>query len=293
MRNNILVTVFTPVYNRAYIIDQLYQSLCQQTSRDFEWVVVNDGSTDNIDELIQRYQDEGRIPIRYFKQENGGKHRAINRGVQEANGELFFIVDSDDYILPNAVEWIIKKSKEIIDNDSFAGISGLRIKPDGSKIGGENNFLQIDSDAVEIRMKHHVTGDLAEIYKTEVLKKFPFPDFPGEKFCSEGLIWNRIAMSKKILRYCYQPLYVCEYLNDGLTATRIKCRLDSPQYSMLLYSEALNNKSIRLREIFKYNLLFWRYSENSNKNFFEKLQMVKWYSFLFLPLGVLIRKFNK
>lgn len=287
------LTVFTPVYNRAYIISNLYQSLCRQSSTEFEWLIVDDGSTDNIDALINGFIAEKKVDIRYFKQANGGKHRAINRGVDEARGEMFFIVDSDDYLTDDAVEWIIRKSSEILGDDSFAGISGLRVKPDGSKIGGENDFTQIDADAISIRVKNHVTGDLAEIYKTDILRQFPFPDIPGEKFCSEGLIWNRIAMTGLKLRYCYQPLYVCEYLGDGLTAGRVKCRRQSPEYSLILYSEALKNPIIPFKEKLKYGLLFWRYSEKSKKSFRQKSILI---SPIYWPLivpGILIRKLNR
>lgn len=287
------LTVFTPVYNRAYIISHLYQSLCRQSSTDFEWLVVDDGSTDDIDALINGFIAENKINIRYFKQANGGKHRAINKGVAEAHGALFFIVDSDDYLIDNAVEWIISKSTEISDDDSFAGISGLRIQPNGSKIGGENDFTEIDADAISIRVRFHVTGDLAEIYKTDVLRRFPFPDIPDEKFCSEGLVWNRIAMTGLKLRYCYQPLYVCEYLGDGLTAGRVKCRRESPEYSLILYSEALKNPIIPLKDKLKYGLLFWRYSEKSKKTLLQKCRLI---SPIYWPLvvpGILIRKLKK
>ena len=90
-----LVTVFTPVYNRKNLIGNLYQSLLSQTYKNFEWIIVDDGSTDDIDEIIKSYQNEDRILIRFIKQENGGKHRAINNGVLHAKGELFYIVDSD------------------------------------------------------------------------------------------------------------------------------------------------------------------------------------------------------
>ena len=94
-----LVTVFTPVYNRKNLIGNLYQSLLSQTYKNFEWIIVDDGSTDDIDEIIKSYQNEDRILIRFIKQENGGKHRAINNGVLHAKGELFYIVDSDDYLM--------------------------------------------------------------------------------------------------------------------------------------------------------------------------------------------------
>ena len=97
--SEIIITVFTPTYNRAYMIDKLYDSLCLQTCKDFEWIVVDDGSVDNTEELIQNFIQENKIHIVYYKQKNQGKHIAINKGVELAKGELFFIVDSDD-ILP-------------------------------------------------------------------------------------------------------------------------------------------------------------------------------------------------
>lgn len=290
---NPTLTIFTPVYNRAYIISNLYRSLCQQTSDNFEWLIVDDGSTDNISELIDEFRREGKINIRFYSQENGGKHRAINNGVSKAIGELFFIVDSDDYLKPDAVEWILKKSEEIMNNTSFAGVSGLRVRPNGEKIGGEDNFTQIDTDAIRIRTVHGVRGDLAEVYKTEILKKYPFPEIGGEKFCSEGLIWNRIALSGLKLRYCYKPLYVCEYLGDGLTAGRIKCRKESPEYSMLLYSEAINNPIVPFSTKVKYGILFWRYSEMSPKSFIQKSKMIPAIYVLLLFPGILLRKLNR
>ena len=102
-----LVTVFTPVYNRKNLIGNLYQSLLSQTYKNFEWIIVDDGSTDDIDEIIKSYQNEDRILIRFIKQENGGKHRAINNGVLHAKGELFYIVDSDDYLTKDSIERIV------------------------------------------------------------------------------------------------------------------------------------------------------------------------------------------
>lgn len=284
------LTVFTPTYNRAYILPRLYESLCRQTCQDFEWVVVDDGSTDNTEALIRSWQGEHKVNLRYIRQENGGKHRAINRGVSEARGDLFFIVDSDDHLTDDAVEWIVGKSDEIMADDGLAGFSGLRVYPDGTKIGGGAHFDPIRADAIEVRTLHHVSGDLAEIYKTSILAKFPFPDFPGEKFCSEGLIWNRIALSGLKLIYYYKPLYVCAYLPDGLTAGRVDCRRNSPRYSMLLYSEGLRHKSINLATKIKYGTLFWRYSEKAGISFAKKMRII---SPLYLPLyipGILTRK---
>lgn len=212
-----LFTVFTPTYNRSYIIGKLYESLIRQSFRDFEWLVVDDGSTDDTGTLIAKFVAENKIPIRYIRQENGGKHRAINRGVREAHGELFFIVDSDDYLADNALERTAQHYSKIRRNPEFCGVSGLRILPNGEKAGGEENWSIIDATAKEIRTKYGVKGDLAEVWKTEILGRFPFPEFEGETFCGEMLVWRRIARAGYKLRFFYEKIYICDYLPDGLT----------------------------------------------------------------------------
>ena len=123
--NCMRITVFTPTYNRAYIIENLYRSLQRQTFRDFEWLIVDDGSSDNTEEVIASWQNEGNdFPIRYFKKENGGKCRAINYGVDRAEGELFFNVDSDDYLLDDALEKIDRWERELPKDGKFCGVVG-------------------------------------------------------------------------------------------------------------------------------------------------------------------------
>lgn len=255
------LTVFTPVYNRAYIVTQLYESLCRQTDKDFEWLVVDDGSGDNLDGLMAGFMEDGKINIKYVKQPNGGKHTAINRGVMEANGQFFMIVDSDDYLTDDAVEWIHRTSGPIAGDPHFAGLSGIRICPDGTKIGGGADFGTVDANALDIRLKHGVAGDLAEVFRTDVLRRYPFPVFEGEKFCPEATVWNRIA-DKHMLRYCHKGIYVCEYLPDGLTANIVKARHNSPQASMTFYSE-LCRKDISTYQKFRAAVNFWRFADIS------------------------------
>ncbi len=131
---NKLITVFTPTFNRATIIPKLYNSLVNQSFRDFEWIVVDDGSTDNTEAIFKNWVKESVFPIRYIKVQNGGKHRAINLGVNIAQGELFFIVDSDDVLLPDSLELIASKYSEIKDDSQFCGLAGSRGTPPGHRI---------------------------------------------------------------------------------------------------------------------------------------------------------------
>ena len=122
------ITVFTPTYNRAYIIETLYRSLQRQTYRDFEWLVVDDGSADNTKELFEAWQQEDNFfPIRYVKQENGGKCRAINYGLELAKGKLFFNVDSDDYLTEDAIEKLLSWEAGLPEDQKFCANCGSPI----------------------------------------------------------------------------------------------------------------------------------------------------------------------
>ena len=217
-----LITIFTPTYNRKQLIERLYQSLLTQTEKNFEWLVVNDGSTDDTEkyfsELLSKQQP---FPIHYIKQKNGGKHRAINNGVKNTLGELFFIVDSDDYLTENAIEKINQWIATLDNSRKWAGIAGLRGFSKNKAIGQRNSALYTDAKNSE-RRKYNLLGDKAEIYFTNVLKKYPFPEIPGEKFISEEIVWNAMARDGYYLRWFNEIIYICNYLDGGLTKDRFK-----------------------------------------------------------------------
>lgn len=213
------ITVFTPTYNRAYIIKKVYDSLRRQTYKDFEWLVIDDGSVDNTKNLIDQFIQDDEIEIVYIKKNNGGKHTAWNKAIERARGQMIISVDSDDYLVDNALERIVFWENTIAEKDKFAGVSGLKIFPSGIVIGDvwkvKGNF--IDRTNLE-RRKAGLMGDKAEAYFTDVLKKFyPFPVFEGENFVPEGVLWNRIAYAGYKIRWFNEGIYVAEYLEDGLT----------------------------------------------------------------------------
>ena len=214
-----LITIFTPTYNRQHLIDNLYQSLLAQTDKNFEWLVVDDGSTDDTEEYFSDLLAKPQpFPIRYIKQENGGKHRAINRGVQNANGKLFFTVDSDDYLTQDAVEKVIKWTNTLDNSHKWAGVAGLRGYDNQNIIGERNNSADyIDAKNTERRF-YNLQGDKPEIYFTDVLKKFPFPEFPGEKFISEEVVSNTLARNDYYMRWFNDIIYIGKYLENGLTS---------------------------------------------------------------------------
>lgn len=226
-----MITVFTPTYNRAYRLEALYDSLKRQTLKDFEWIVINDGSTDNTDELFDKWLKEAAgFPIIYRVVPNGGKQRAINNAVQMASSDAFFIVDSDDYLLDDAIEKVDKWFRQVADNDEFAGISGLKAEKDGKPVGGYGSFEGEYVDCTNLqRHLYNLLDDKAEVYKTSILKKFPFPEYEGEKFVPESLIWDSIARAGYKIRWFNEIIYICEYLADGLSASSYKKFLDNPK----------------------------------------------------------------
>ena len=277
-----LFTIFTPLYNRSKYLDRIFNSLKNQTIQDFEWIIVDDGSNDAPEAIIEKFIKSDSFSITYHRQNNKGKHFAINKGLDLTKGELFLILDSDDYLPDNALEIIAQFYEEIKNDLTIGGVAGRRNFHDG-QITGNEMPKKIISNSIDIRYKHKVTGDLVEVYKTSVLKKYKFPEIEGEKFCPEILVWNRIAKHYKLL-FFNQGIYTTEYLEGGLTDKIVKIRMTSPQASMLTYAE-LYNHNIPIISKMKALLNFWRFSFNSKMNIFKKINHVPAFSIILLPLG--------
>lgn len=282
----ISITVFTPTYNRGYTLPRLYRSLTGQSVRDFEWIIVDDGSVDATESIVQHFIKDGILNIRYYRVDNAGKHCAINFGVKRATGELFFIVDSDDWLASNAIECILYHYSSIKSDSSFAGVVGLRAFKNGKRIGGEIGFDIPDCSYIELRYIRQIQGDMAEVFKTDVLRQYAFPEFQREKFCPEALVWNRIGRKYK-MRYFYEKIYFCEYLTDGLTAKITRLRMKSPEASLLYYSE-LYRLPVPLLQKIKAAVNYWRFSYNSKRNYLSKLKQIGWETVGLLLLGYIL-----
>lgn len=254
------ITILTPTYNRASLLPRLFDSLLRQTSKDFEWIVVDDGSTDDTREVVANLKEKcgGAFPMGYVYKANGGKHMAINIGAERARGELLFIADSDDLLTDDALETVANSWHDISDDKSFAGIAGLDIAMDTREVIGSGLPQEhIDCNAIDIRYRHHVTGDMKEVFRTEVLREFPFPEFAGERFCPEQLVWFRMARRYR-LRYINKPIYIADYQPDGITAGITRARMRNPSASMLTYAE-LTECPVPFLVKVKAAINFWRF----------------------------------
>lgn len=254
------ITILTPTYNRASLLPRLFDSLLRQTNKDFEWIVVDDGSTDDTRKVVANLKEKcgGAFPMGYVYKANGGKHMAINIGAERARGELLFIADSDDLLIDDALETVANSWHDISDDKSFAGIAGLDIAMDTREVIGSGLPQEhIDCNAIDIRYRHHVTGDMKEVFRTEVLREFPFPEFAGERFCPEQLVWFRMARRYR-LRYINKPIYIADYQPDGITAGITRARMRNPSASMLTYAE-LTECPVPFLVKVKAAINFWRF----------------------------------
>ena len=259
------ITVFTPTYNRAYIIENLYRSLQRQSFHDFEWLIVDDGSTDNTEEIIRKWQqEENDFPIRYYKKENGGKCRAINYGVDYAQGLLFFNVDSDDYLTDDALEKIANWEENLPKNGKYCGVVGNLGTSETETPNApwpepyrDATLLERYSEYCE----HPIDGERAWVFYTEIQKKYKYPEFEGENFITPAVTWNRMAHDGYLVRIYDDIIWVYEYQPDGLTASGNKRFINRPQGHGLWLREKA--EFMNYTRIQKFKMYFSFYCDHS------------------------------
>ena len=285
-------TVFTATFNRGYILPKLYDSLKKQEIMDFEWLVIDDGSSDETEQLFQQWiHDETMFPIRYMKKDNGGKPRAINYGIQYAKGEYFFMVDSDDTLKPDALSKMKQWCKEIESKPQFIGVGAAKGFPDGSYIKGiapsVNEYGYIDASNLQ-RKDFNLDADMCEAYKTEIFKKYPMPEWPGEKFAPEQISLNEIALDGYLLRWHADIIYQCEYLDDGLTKKSNVLEKKNPMGYAMMYNHMLKYPELSIKQ--KYyaacqHIALSIYGNNLS-NILRSNKII--YSIFALPVGILL-----
>ncbi|CAM1339447.1 glycosyltransferase family 2 protein [Tenacibaculum aestuarii] len=280
------ITVFTPTYNRAYCLSQLYESLCRQTSDDFKWLIVDDGSTDSTAELIEEWIKEKKICINYHYKENGGMHTGHNMALKLITTELNMCVDSDDYVPKDSIEKIVSFWKNNKSNN-YAGILGLDRYKNGDLVSTKKFPKNIKSGKYSLlKRKFGVVGDVKFVYVTDIIKKYDdYPVFTNEKFVPLGYKYSKIDMEYDML-FFNETLCIVDYLPDGSTRNMFKQYYKNPKgfaFSRIeslkgLYS--LNEKYIICIHLVAESLLSGQspFYNNSNK-------LLTLFSF---PFGVLL-----
>lgn len=247
-----MITVLTPTYNRAHLLPRLADSLLAQSDKDFEWLVIDDGSTDKTDQIISTYGSKALFPVRYFFKENGGKHSALNVGFNNSMRTWILIVDSDDWLAANCIERI----KEIIFNleDDVGSISFLKAFEDGEVIGDEfPNSLETYFDRIE----EGVCGDKADVIKKIALDSFRFPVFRGEKFLAESPMFIHVGQRYRT-KFINYPGYICEYQKGGLSESSVLNRHRCFNSSLFVYGEQYEHLRSRVLK-YKAAANWWRF----------------------------------
>lgn len=215
-----LLTVFTPTYNRAHLLHKCYESLKRQTSKNFIWLVIDDGSTDNVKQLIEKWKEEADFEIRYIFKTNGGMHSAHNTAYANIDTELNVCIDSDDYMTDDAVEKITVAWRER-KSENIAGLAGLDLYTSGELIGTRFPKDLNEATLFDIYHKYGVTGDKKLVYRTELTKAFPYPEYEGEKYVGLNYKCHKIDERYK-LALINEPLCIVEYMADGSTNNMLK-----------------------------------------------------------------------
>lgn len=289
--NNIKLTIHTATYNRAHILTKAYKSLRAQTCFDFEWLITDDGSTDGTKELVETWlKENNNFSIRYEQLEHGGLIRALNHAVNIAEGEYYFRLDSDDALLNNAVETMVSKFNDIKDKSDYVGVGFVIVSPQGEPLKGvwpkvnEEGF--VDCTNLE-RNKYDLDADMREAYKTDIIKKYPFPVWKDEMFAPEQLQMDAMAIDGYKLRWYNEAVYIGEYQNDGLTKGNWNLlRKNKMGYAMLsnqrlLYVKNFKEKFKSAGQHIALSIVagYPAYILKSNK---------KWLTLLALPYGILL-----
>lgn len=280
------LTIFTPTFNRAYCLNNCYQSLKKQTSKDFVWLIVDDGSTDNTKDLVNMWKEENIIEIIYLFQENQGMHGAHNTAYELIETELNVCIDSDDFMPEHAVEKIITTWNEY-GNEKVSGIIGLDSHTDGKIIGSKlPNDLE-SSTLFDLYYKYGVKGDKKLVYRSELTRLYPYPLFQGEKYV--GLAYKYYKLDQDFKMLLLNEILCCvEYLPDGSSLNMFNQYRRNPKgfsfYRKELMKLKFTSRSFKFRQAIHYvssNLMLnnWRFLINSPHKLLTTLAF---------PLGLLV-----
>ena len=277
-------TVFTPTFNRKELLEKLYKSLQKQTFKDFEWLIVDDGSTDGTKEKVEEFLSEKKLEIKYYFKENGGKQRAYNFATEKANGELFICLDSDDEYVENGLEIILKYWKKYEKNSDIAGMGYLSTYPNREIIGSSFPEKEMISTQFEIYNKYGVKGDKGLMFRTEIIKKYKFPVFEGEKFITEAVVYNRICEKYKMV-YVNEKIEIKEYQEDGLTAKYNNLLLKNPK-GQALYHNEINSQKLTFKQKILNNAVYYKFCKVAGYKFRKIFQENKNKLFLIFAIPV-------
>lgn len=285
------LTIYTPTYNRGYCILNLYESLLRQNSSDFEWLIIDDGSSDDTKQLVDTWISENLIKIRYIYQENKGKQEAVNLAHSLIENELNTCIDSDDYLENDAVEYILNKWKTIKSNKGLAGLVGLDRYTSGEIVGTKFPTTLNIAKFSDFITKYKIKGDKKFIYRTEVIHKYPrYPNIAGEKFPAPGYLY-RLIDEDYDLYLTNKVLCIVEYLEDGISKNKFKQFMNSPN-SFAFYRLERMRLAKSFGEKFKNSIHYINSCIYAKKNIFKNNPYLIT-TILAVPFGILLSFYIK
>ncbi len=225
--NTPFLTIFTPTYNRAYILPNLYRTLISQTSDEFIWMIIDDGSNDETEMLVQSWIDENKLEIIYYKQENGGKQRAHNTAVKLCTTECFLCVDSDDYLIDTAVEVLKYRWDEVRSDLHICGIIALKGYDEKTPMGSPLPKGIKESPLTSLYQQYGFTGETALMFRTDLIKDYPYPVAEGEKFITESYLYLQLDQHYT-MAILDEIINICGYQDDGYTKNIYKVFVKNP-----------------------------------------------------------------
>ena len=231
-----MLTVFTPAYNRSAYLNRLYESLVQQENKDFEWLIVDDGSTDDTAQQVRSFMDRGELTIRYCHKPNGGKHTAYNLGLEQAAGEWFICVDADDQLSQNAVAEI---AAAVATAPKSTAIAAYKSDMDGNRLS--DSFPEgVDRCKIsDLPLKLGCRGEFTFIFPTNIAKKYPVPVFDGERFVGENVVYDRLEQECPV-ELLPRVVTLCEYLGDGYSMNFGKLMGKNPSGFCLYFMQRID-----------------------------------------------------
>ena len=283
------LTVFTPSYNRAYTLHKCYESLLRQTSKDFTWLIIDDGSSDNTKELVDSWINENKIEINYIYQENQGMHGAHNTAYKNIKTELNVCIDSDDYMPDDAVEKIISFWNKNKRSD-LAGIMALDAYTDGKVIGDKFPNELKESTYFDIYNKYGLKGDKKLIYRSELTTQYPYPIFEGEKYVSLAYKYAKLD-SKYKLALMNEVVCNVEYMEDGSSLNMLKQYRKNPKGFAFIRIDNMKNPNATLLFKFKECIHYVASSFISkNKNYLQETPC-RILTIVALPIGYILYRY--
>ncbi|SFI09483.1 glycosyltransferase family 2 protein [Halpernia frigidisoli] len=285
------LTVFTPTFNRAYCLHQVYESLCRQKNHGFLWLIIDDGSTDGTKNLAEKWQNENKIEIKYIYQQNGGMHSTYNTAYKNCETELIVCIDSDDYMSEDAVNKIIL-FWEKNGSEEYSGLVGLDADFKNRVIGKRFPENLKSSTLEDLYQKYKIPGDKKLVYRTEILKKYPkYPSFDGENFVPHGILFLQIDKDFELL-LLNEILVNVEYQMDGSTLNIFKQYIRYPKgfrYSRLIEMKFSSYVKVRFKAAIHYissSIHLGEYNFFKNNPFYIL-------TFFAIPFGVLLNFYIK